>query len=100
MTATAADPLVLLVHPALRERFRNDLVHAKSRVAEAADGEHAFDLAVTLVPDYIVLDLAIAGSLVQRLRECVTTAHIRIVGLAGPRMGAQGVAFRKSEGES
>jgi DNA-binding response OmpR family regulator len=76
-------PLVLMIHrPHGVEAYGGYLSTAGFRVAEAKNGEHGFDQAVALLPDFIVLDFQLNGDLVARLKHHDTTSKIPIIALA------------------
>ena len=80
---TRPPPLVLMIHrPHGVEAYGGYLTTAGFRVAEAKDGQHGFDQAVALLPDFIVLDFHLNGDLVARLKHHDTTSKIPIIALA------------------
>jgi CheY-like chemotaxis protein len=98
-------PLVLVVDDFADNRmlYAEYLRYAGFRVAEAADGPDAIAKATTLLPDAIVMDLALpimdGWEATRRLRESASTASIPIVVLSGhdreihtPRAEAAGFA--------
>lgn len=80
---TRPPPLVLMIHRSQGvDAYGGYLTTAGFRVAEAQDGQHGFDQAVALLPDFIVLDFHLNGDLVSRLKGHGTTSKIPIIALA------------------
>ena len=88
MTAPA-EPLVLVVddYDDAREMYAESLLVSGLRVAEAADGAQAVELARTLSPDVILMDLSLPGidgwEATRRLKADALTQHIPVVALTG-----------------
>jgi DNA-binding response OmpR family regulator len=78
-------PLILVVDddPDIRELVSLRLQRASYRVVTANDGLPAFDRAVELRPDLIVLDVSMPGQdgleTSRRLREHPHTAHVPVI---------------------
>jgi two-component system cell cycle response regulator DivK len=88
--ATAKDrPLVLVVedYQDARDMYAEYLRYAGFRVAEAANGYEAIEKASELVPDIILMDLALprmdGWEATRRLKENDRTRHIPVVALTG-----------------
>ena len=85
----AASPLVLLVedYDDAREMYADYLRFAGYRVAEARDGEEALERAFELLPDLILMDLALprldGWEATRRLKRDPRTRAIPIVALTG-----------------
>jgi two-component system, cell cycle response regulator DivK len=82
-------PLVMLVddlHDA-RDMYATHLRSAGFRVVEATDGEHALLKVIALMPDVVVMDLAMpvldGWEATHRLKTHPRTRHIAIVALTG-----------------
>ena len=82
-------PLVLLVDDLqdARDMYSTHLTSAGFRVVEATDGEHALLKVISLMPDVVVMDLAMpvldGWEATHRLRTHPRTRHIAIVALSG-----------------
>jgi two-component system, cell cycle response regulator DivK len=80
-------PLVLLVDDFQdnREMYAMYLGHSGFRVAEAANGQEALELAFALVPDLIVMDLSLPGldgwEATRRLKADARTKNIPVLAL-------------------
>lgn len=78
-------PLVLVVDddPDIRDLVALRLARASYRVATAADGHEAFERAVELLPDLVVLDVTMPGpdgfETSRRLRSDPRTSHVPVV---------------------
>lgn len=89
MTISSHPPLVLIVedYADAREMYAAYLKLSGFRVAEAASGEEALARAVELLPDAIVMDLALPGidgwEATRRLKGDARTARIPIIALSG-----------------
>jgi two-component system, cell cycle response regulator DivK len=85
----AKAPLVLLVDDLqeARDMYATSLTRAGLRVAEATDGEHAMLKVITLMPDVVVMDLAMpvldGWEATHRMKTHPRTRHIAIVALTG-----------------
>ena len=86
------EPLVLVVddYDDAREMYAESLLVCGFRVAEAADGLRAIELAQQLAPDVILMDLSLPGidgwEATRRIRADARTMHIPIVALTGHAM--------------
>jgi CheY-like chemotaxis protein len=84
-----AEPLVLVVddYDDAREMYAESLLVSGFRVAEAADGAQAIELARTLAPDVILMDLSLPGvdgwEATRRLKADARTRHIPVIALTG-----------------
>lgn len=80
-------PVVLLVDDFQdnREMYAMYLDHSGFRVYEAANGQEALDLAFSVVPDVIVMDLSLPGldgwEATRRLKADPRTKHIPVLAL-------------------
>ena len=80
-----ASPLVLVVddEPDIRELVALRLTRASYRVATARDGVEAFESAIELRPDLVVLDVTMPGQdgfeTSRRLRADPRTSHVPVV---------------------
>jgi CheY-like chemotaxis protein len=83
------EPLVLVVddYDDAREMYAESLLVSGFRVAEAADGAQAVELARTLGPDVILMDLSLPGvdgwEATRRLKADTLTHHIPVVAITG-----------------
>ena len=83
------EPLVLVVddYDDAREMYAESLLVSGFRVAEAADGAQAVEMARTLSPDVILMDLSLPGvdgwEATRRLKADARTRHIPVVALTG-----------------
>jgi CheY-like chemotaxis protein len=82
-------PLVLVVddYDDAREMYAESLAVNGFRVAEASDGAKAVELARTLTPDVILMDLSLPGidgwEATRQLKADARTQHIPVVALTG-----------------
>lgn len=82
-------PLVLVVddYDDAREMYAESLLVSGFRVVEAADGARAVELAQSLSPDVILMDLSLPGvdgwEATRRLKADARTQHIPVVALTG-----------------
>ena len=89
MTQTTHSPLVLVVedYQDAREMYAAYLQFSGYRVAEATNGIEAIEQATTLLPDIILMDLALpkmdGWEATRRLKLDEKTRHIPIVALTG-----------------
>ncbi|MCC7033074.1 MAG: response regulator [Acidobacteria bacterium] len=87
-------PLVLVVddYADARQMYAEWLQVSGFRVAEAADGNAAIDLACALTPDVILMDLSLPGmdgwEATRRLKADTRTRHIPVVALTGHVMSS------------
>jgi len=79
--------LIIEDDPSLRELLRDVLKLSGFRVEAAADGQTCLNLAKTLQPDCILLDLRLPDidgfAVLRRLRNDPTTAAIPVIVLSG-----------------
>lgn len=86
-------PCVLIVDDYEDSRFIyvHALSHAAFRVEEAEDGQRALDLAFSVLPDIIVMDLSLpvldGWEAIRRLKADDRTRHIPVVALTGHSVG-------------
>jgi two-component system, cell cycle response regulator DivK len=89
MTAQRERPLVLVVedYQDAREMYTEYLRYSGYDVAEASNGYEAIDRVVALLPDIILMDLALprmdGWEATRRLKAEPRTAHIPVVALTG-----------------
>jgi CheY-like chemotaxis protein len=82
-------PLVLVVedYQDAREMYAAYLAYSGYRVAEATNGEEAIEKTLELMPDIILMDLALpvvdGWAATRRLKDDERTQHIPIVALTG-----------------
>jgi CheY-like chemotaxis protein len=87
--ATDEAPLVLLVDDSddIREIYSAFFVDAGLRVSHAVDGDHALFKVMALVPDLVVMDLAMpildGWEAIRQIKAHPRTSHIPIVALTG-----------------
>jgi two-component system cell cycle response regulator DivK len=92
MVDPEVEPLVLVVddYDDAREMYAEALLVSGFRVAEAADGLRAIELAQQLAPDVILMDLSLPGvdgwEATRRIKADARTMHIPIVALTGHAM--------------
>jgi len=92
MVAPEVEPLVLVVddYDDAREMYAESLTVSGFRVAQAADGLRAVELAQELAPDVILMDLSLPGldgwEATRRIKADARTSHIPIVALSGHAM--------------
>jgi two-component system, cell cycle response regulator DivK len=83
------EPLVLVVddYEDARQMYAESLLVSGFRVAEAVDGAQAVELARSLSPDVILMDLSLPGvdgwEATRRLKADIRTQHIPVVALTG-----------------
>jgi len=84
--SSIAEPLQILVvddEPDIRELIEYNLVQSGHTVFSAADGEAAVDIALSKIPDVIILDVMMPGlngiEVAQRLRAADATSSIPII---------------------
>ena len=96
------EPLVLVVddYDDAREMYAESLLVNGFRVAEAADGAQAVELARRLAPDVILMDLSLPGidgwEATRRLKADVRTQHIPVVALTGHALSSALDAAREA----
>jgi two-component system, cell cycle response regulator DivK len=92
MAAPEVEPLVLVVddYDDAREMYAESLTVSGFRVAQAADGLRAVELAQELTPDVILMDLSLPGldgwEATRRIKADARTSHIPVVALSGHAM--------------
>lgn len=96
------EPLVLVVddYDDAREMYAESLLVNGFRVAEAADGAQALELAGRLAPDVILMDLSLPGidgwEATRRLKADARTQHIPVVALTGHALSSALDAAREA----
>lgn len=96
------EPLVLVVddYDDAREMYAESLLVNGFRVAEAADGAQAVEMARRLAPDVILMDLSLPGidgwEATRRLKADTTTQHIPVVALTGHALSSALDAAREA----
>ncbi len=89
MPSEVPPPLVLVVddYADAREMYAESLLLQGFRVAQAANGVEAVDLARALAPDAILMDLSLPGidgwEATRRLKGDTATRHIPVVAITG-----------------
>jgi CheY-like chemotaxis protein len=102
MTTTRAQPLVLVVedYPDAREMYSAYLQFSGFEVAEATNGVEAIEKAQELVPDIILMDLALprmdGWEATRRLKGDARTGHIPIVALTGHALAGHAEGARQA----
>lgn len=100
--APSAPPLVLVVedYQDAREMYLEYLRLAGFRVAEARNGLEALERALTLVPDVVLMDLALprmdGWEATRRLKTDSRTCHIPIVALTGHALAGHADGARQA----
>jgi len=95
-------PLVLVVddYDDAREMYAESLLVSGFRVAEAADGAQAVELARSLSPDVILMDLSLPGvdgwEATRQLKADARTQHIPVVALTGHALSSAIDAAREA----
>ncbi len=95
-------PLVLVVedYPDAREMYAEYLRFSGFRVAEARNGEEALEQAFTLLPDVVLMDLALplmdGWEATRRLKSDRRTAHILVVALTGHALAGHAEGARRA----
>jgi CheY-like chemotaxis protein len=95
-------PLVLVVddYDDAREMYAESLLVSGFRVAEAADGAKAVELARSLSPDVILMDLSLPGvdgwEATRQLKADARTQHIPVVALTGHALSSAIDAAREA----
>jgi CheY-like chemotaxis protein len=83
-----------------REMYAESLLVSGFRVAEAADGAQAVELARSLSPDVILMDLSLPGvdgwEATRRLKADARTQHIPVVALTGHALSSALEAAREA----
>lgn len=97
-----AAPLVLVVedYTDAREMYAEYLRFSGFRVAEARNGEEALEKAFTLLPDVILMDLALplmdGWEATRRLKSDPRTAQILVVALTGHALAGHAEGARRA----
>jgi two-component system cell cycle response regulator DivK len=98
----AQAPLVLVVedYPDAREMYCEYLRFSGFRVAEARNGEEALEKAFTLLPDVVLMDLALplmdGWEATRRLKSDRRTADILVVALTGHALAGHAEGARRA----
>ncbi len=101
-TEGAIAPLVLVVedYPDAREMYCEYLRFSGFRVAEARNGEEALEKAFTLLPDVVLMDLALplmdGWEATRRLKSDRRTADILVVALTGHALAGHAEGARRA----
>jgi len=102
MTTARAQPLVLVVedYPDAREMYAAYLQFSGFEVAEATNGVEAVEMAETLMPDIILMDLALprmdGWEATRRLKGNDRTRHIPVVALTGHALAGHAEGARQA----
>jgi two-component system, cell cycle response regulator DivK len=102
MESGESQPLVLVVedYQDAREMYAAYLSFSGYRVAEATNGFEAIDKANELMPDIILMDLALpqmdGWEATRRLKKDERTKHIPIVALTGHALSAHAEGAREA----
>lgn len=102
MTESKDSPLVLVVedYQDAREMYAAYLQFSGYRVAEATNGIEAIEQAHALMPDIILMDLALpkmdGWEATRRLKMDETTRHIPIVALTGHALAGHAEGARQA----
>jgi CheY-like chemotaxis protein len=97
-----AAPLVLVVedYPDAREMYSEYLRFSGFRVAEARNGEEALEKAFMLLPDVVLMDLALplmdGWEATRRLKGDPRTAQILVVALTGHALAGHAEGARRA----
>jgi two-component system, cell cycle response regulator DivK len=100
--SSAPAPLVLVVedYPDAREMYSEYLRFSGFRVAEARNGEEALEKAFTLLPDVVLMDLALplmdGWEATRRLKGDPRTAQILVVALTGHALAGHQEGARRA----
>jgi CheY-like chemotaxis protein len=95
-------PLVLVVedYPDAREMYAEYLRFSGFRVAEARNGEEALEKTFALLPDVVLMDLALplmdGWEATRRLKSDMRTSHILIVALTGHALAGHAEGARRA----
>ncbi|MGH9311536.1 MAG: response regulator [Vicinamibacterales bacterium] len=96
------EPLVLVVedYQDAREMYAAYLTFSGYRVAEATNGIEAIEKTIELMPDIILMDLALprmdGWEATRRLKEDARTKHIPIVALTGHALAGHAEGARQA----
>jgi len=102
MDARESQPLVLVVedYQDAREMYAAYLAFSGYRVAEATNGIEAIEKTVELMPDIILMDLALprmdGWEATRRLKDDERTRHIPIVALTGHALQGHAEGARRA----
>ena len=102
METPSTQPLVLVVedYQDAREMYAAYLSFSGYRVAEATNGIEAIEKTVELLPDIILMDLALprmdGWEATRRLKEDERTRHIPIVALTGHALAGHAEGARQA----
>ena len=102
MTTTRTQPLVLVVedYPDAREMYAAYLQFSGFDVAEATNGLEAVEQAESLMPDIILMDLALprmdGWEATRRLKANERTRHIPVVALTGHALAGHAEGARQA----
>jgi two-component system, cell cycle response regulator DivK len=102
MTTTRAQPLVLVVedYPDAREMYTAYLQFSGFEVVEATNGLEAIEKAETLMPDIVLMDLALprmdGWEATRRLKSNDRTRHIPVVALTGHALAGHADGARQA----
>ena len=102
MDTRSTQPLVLVVedYQDAREMYAAYLSFSGYRVAEATNGIEAIEKTVELLPDIILMDLALprmdGWEATRRLKEDERTKHIPIVALTGHALAGHAEGARQA----
>jgi len=102
MTTTRSQPLVLVVedYPDAREMYTAYLQFSGFEVAEATNGLEAIEKAETLMPDIVLMDLALprmdGWEATRRLKSNDRTRHIPVVALTGHALAGHAEGARQA----
>jgi CheY-like chemotaxis protein len=100
--AAEGAPLVLVVedYPDAREMYAEYLRFSGFRVDEARNGEEALEKAFTLLPDVVLMDLALplmdGWEATRRLKSDPRTANIVVVALTGHALAGHADGARRA----
>jgi CheY-like chemotaxis protein len=102
METGTRQPLVLVVedYQDAREMYAAYLTFSGFRVAEATNGVEAIEKTIELIPDIILMDLALprmdGWEATRRLKDDERTRHIPIVALTGHALGQHAQRARQA----
>jgi CheY-like chemotaxis protein len=102
MTKIRAQPLVLVVedYPDAREMYVAYLQFSGFEVAEATNGVEAIEMTEALMPDIVLMDLALpkvdGWEATRRLKASPRTRHIPIVALTGHALAGHAEGARQA----
>ena len=102
METAKSQPLVLVVedYQDAREMYAAYLTFSGYRVAEATNGEEAIEKTLELMPDIILMDLALprmdGWEATRRLKDDARTKHIPVVALTGHALAGHAEGARQA----